>query len=60
MADQHEGAALSRQSGFQPLDGRQIEMIGGLVKQENVGSRCQHARQRRAPQLAAREMCGIL
>jgi hypothetical protein len=46
VADQHEGTTPLQQSGFQPLDGRKIEVIGGLVDEKNVGLRSQRARQR--------------
>ena len=35
-------------------------MVGGLVEQENIGLRCQHAGERRAPAFAARKMRRIL
>ena len=43
------------QSRFQPFDGRQVEMVGRLVEQQDVGLGRQHVGQRRAPRLAARE-----
>ena len=43
----------ARSSCFQPFDGRQVEMVGRLVEDQDVGLRRQHARQRRAPRLAA-------
>ena len=60
MADQHEGGAQAAQLALQPLDGRQVEVVGRLVEQENIRGRCQHARQRRTPRLAARQVIGVL
>ena len=37
MADQHERRVHGVQLVLQPLDGRQIEMVGRLVEQEDVG-----------------------
>ena len=61
MADQHHGAMRSDfEFGFQPFDGGQVEMVGGLVEQQDVGLRRQRAGQRGAADLAAREARGIL
>ena len=60
VADQHQRAAAPGELPLQPLDRRQIEMVGGLVEQEDVGLRRQHARERRPPQLAAREIGRVL
>ena len=38
---------------LQPFDGGQVEMVGRLVEQQDVGLGRQHPRQRRAPRLAA-------
>ena len=45
---------------LQPFDGRQVEMVGRLVQQQDVGRGRQHPRQRRATRLAAGEMRGVL
>ncbi|MEI9888893.1 MAG: hypothetical protein WDN08_20800 [Rhizomicrobium sp.] len=55
MADQHQRRFQRRQFAFQPLDRRQIEMVGRLVEQQDVGPRRQGAGERRPPRLAARE-----
>ena len=60
MADQHQGRAQAGQFRFQPGDGGQVEMVGGLVEQQDVGRRGQHAGQRGAPRLAAGEAGGVL
>ena len=41
---------------FQPFDGRQVEMVGGLVEQQDVGLGREHAGQRGAAGLAARQV----
>ena len=41
---------------LQPFDGGQVEMVGRLVEQQDVGRRRQHARERGAARLAAGEM----
>ena len=51
---------VRRQLVFQPFDGRQVEMVGRLVEQEDVGGGRQHPRDRRAPRFAAREVLRIL
>ena len=53
MADQHQSRAQALQFAFQPFDGRQVEMVGRLVEQQNVGLRRQHPGERRAARLAA-------
>ena len=55
VADEHEGAALVGQARFEPFDGRQVEVVGRLVEQQDVGRRRQHVGERRAAQLAARQ-----
>ena len=45
---------------LQPFDGRQVEMVGRLVEQQDVGLGRQHARQRGAARLAARELRRVL
>src|SRR5581483_12385032 len=44
---------------FQPLDGGEIEMVGRLVQQQDVGRGRQHPRERRASRLTAGEMGGV-
>ena len=60
MADQHEGRAERRQLLFQPFDGREIEMVGGLVEQKHIGLGRQHPHDGGAARLAARQARGIL
>ena len=60
MADQHDGAAQRLQFRFQPFDGGKVEMVGGLVEQQDVGLRRQRAGDGGAADLAAREARGIL
>ena len=55
MADQDQRPAHGFEFAFQPFDGGQIQMIGGLVQQKNVRPGRQHPRQRRAPRFAARQ-----
>jgi len=45
---------------FEPLDRGQIEVVGRLVEQEDVGRRGQRVGKRRAPPLAAREPHRVL
>ena len=45
MADQHDAGAHLGQLALQPLDAGQVEMIGRLVEQQDVGKRRQGARQ---------------
>ena len=56
MADEHQRAGESQQQLFQPLDGGQIEMVGRLVQQQQVGVAGQRSRQGCAPALAARKL----
>ena len=55
VAHQHVGAVPARQLLLQPFDGRQVEMVGRLVEQHDVGLADQRAGQCRAPRLAARQ-----
>ncbi len=55
VADHQDAAGESRQLLFQPLDGRQVEMVGRLVQQQQVRPGEQGARQRGAPTFAARQ-----
>src|SRR5262249_30408973 len=60
VADQDQRAAAAVEFAFQPFDGRQIEMVGRLIQQQDVGRGRQHARQRRAARLAAGEIRRVL
>ncbi len=55
VADDDDGRAGGFELGFEAFDRRDVEMVGGLVEQENVGLGRKHAGERRAPALAARE-----
>ena len=59
MADENEGRAQAAEFLLQPFDRGQIEMVGGLVEQQHVRLGRQHAGQRRAPRLAARQIGGV-
>ena len=37
MADEQQGAAAPLEVVFQPFDGFDVEVVGGLVEQEDVG-----------------------
>ncbi len=53
VADDHESGAGDFQLRLEPLDRRQIEMIGRLVEKHNIGLRRERAGKRRPPRLAA-------
>ena len=53
VADQHDGRAHDLERRLQTLDGHQVEMVGGLVEQQYVGLRRQHAGERCTPAFAA-------
>ena len=53
MADQQQAAAIGLKLAFQPFDGRQVQVVGRLVEQQDVGGRDQGAAQGRAPRLPA-------
>ena len=59
MADQHQRGARGRELVFQPFDRRQVEMVGRLVEQQDVGLGRERARERRAPRLAAGKARGV-
>ncbi len=59
MADDDESAAAAAEFAFQPFDGGEIEMVGGLIEQQNIGRGRQHPRQRRAAGFAAGYPRGI-
>ena len=60
VADENECAAHGLQFRFEPFDGRQVEMVGGLVEQQDVGLGCQRLRQGHAPPLPARQARRVL
>ncbi len=59
MADEGERRTARGQMALQPFDGDEVEVVGRLVQQEDVGFGAQRPRERRAPCLAPREMDGI-
>jgi len=59
MADDNKRAAAAGEFAFQPLDGGEIEMVGRLVQQQDIGRGRQHPGQRGATGLAAGDMRGV-
>ena len=55
VADDDDGRAERRELRFQPLDRRQVEMIGRLVEQQDVGRGGERTGERGAARLATRE-----
>jgi len=55
VGHQHDGGVECLQVGLEPLERGDVEVVGGLVKQEQVGVAGERARERGARQLAARE-----
>ena len=55
VADQDDTGAHPGQLALQPLDTGQVEMVGRLVQQQDVGRGSQHAGQGGAACLAARK-----
>jgi hypothetical protein len=60
VADDDQRTTAAIEFAFQPFDGGEIEMVGGLVQQQDIGRGRQHMRQRRAAAFAAGQMRGIL
>ncbi|MPL74802.1 hypothetical protein SDC9_20621 [bioreactor metagenome] len=54
VRDQHEGGAGGLQLVLEPADRLDVEVVGGLVEQHELGRLGQKLGQRRAPPLAAR------
>jgi hypothetical protein len=54
MADEEQRALEAQQHLLEPFDGRQVEVIGGLVQQQQIGIAGQRPSQGRAPALAPR------
>ena len=59
MADQHDAGARAGQLALQPFDAGEVEMVGRLVEQQDVGRRSQRPSQRGATCLAAGQRAGI-
>src|SRR6185437_12378214 len=60
VTDDHQRRTQGRELGLEPLDGRQVEMVGGLVEQENIGLGRQHAGERGTAGFAARKTRRLL
>ena len=59
VADDHQRGAPGIEIALQPFDRGQVEMIGRLVEQQDIGVGRQHARQRGTARFAAGEFCRI-
>ena len=59
VRDQHVGEGILQQIFFQPVAGFEIEMVGGLVEQQQVRLRQQQLGQRNAHLPAAGELFGV-
>ena len=59
MADQDDAGAHPGQLALQPLDAGQVEMVGRLVEQQDVGRGGQGAGQGGAARLAAGKGGGV-
>ena len=55
MGDEHEGASEPGQPRLQPLDPLQVQVVGGLVQQQHVGSPGEEACQPQPRLFAAAE-----
>ena len=55
VAHHHEPAGVALERALEPFDGRQVEVVGRLVEQQDIAVADQRAGERRAPRLAARE-----
>ena len=60
VADQQHGPVVGGQEGLEPLDALKVEVVGGLVEQQEVGMAQQQLRERDAHLPAARELLGRL
>ena len=60
VADHQQRRAAAVELALEPFDGGQIEMVGGLIEQKDVRLRREHACERRAARLPARQLRGIL
>ena len=56
VAHEQQRAAETEQRLFEPLDGGDIEVVGGLVEQQDVGIADERAREQRAPAPTARKV----
>jgi hypothetical protein len=55
VGDRHDGARVLLQEPLQPIDRLGVEVVGGLVEEQEVGVGQQEAAQGDAPSLAARQ-----
>ena len=60
MADQHDAGAQRLQLGFEPLDGGEVEVVGRLIEQQQVGGGSQGAGKGGTALLPAREVRRVL
>jgi len=60
VADDHQGRAQTGELRFQPFDGGQIEVVGGLIEQQHVRLGGKHLRQSGTTRLAPGQMGRIL
>ena len=60
VTDQHDPRTKIAQFAFQPLDARQVKVVGRFVQQQNVRFGRQHARQRHAPGLTSGQAGRVL
>ena len=60
VADHHDAGAHAGQFLLQPLDAGQVQMVGRLVEQQDIGRGRQHLRERGATGLAAGQRGGLL
>ena len=56
VAHEQQRAAEADQRLLEPLDGPDVQMVGGLVEQQDVGIADERAREQRAPAPTAREL----
>ncbi len=59
VGHRHDGAGIIRQEALQPRHGFRVEMIGGLVQQQQVRPLQQQAAECHAAALAARELADV-
>ena len=55
VRDEHDGAGVVGEEGFEPGDGVDVEMVGRLVEQQQIGLRHQRPREQHAPSPSAGE-----
>ena len=55
VGDEHDGGVDRGESLLEPLERRDVEVVRGLVEQQQVGVAGERARERAARELAARE-----